>query len=116
MTIEDIQRICKKLPSVTEEIKWENHLCYCIGQKMFVVTAPDSSPVSASIKVSDEEFAELAEREGCKPAPYMAKYKWIYMDDINTLTKKEWEKYLKEAYHLVASKLSAKTRKQLGIT
>jgi predicted DNA-binding protein (MmcQ/YjbR family) len=115
MTIEDIQRLCKKLPMVTEEIKWENHLCYCVGQKMFVVTAPDSSPVSASIKVSDEEFVELSEREGCKPAPYMAKYKWIYMDDINRLTKKEWERYLKEAYQLVAEKLPVKTRKQLGI-
>lgn len=115
MTIEDIQKICKSLPHVTEDIKWENHLCFCIGEKMFLVTGPDQFPVSASIKVSDEEFDELSAREGLQPAPYLARYKWVHMDDINRLSKKEWEQYIREAYQLIAAKLPAKTRKQLGI-
>jgi len=115
MTIEDIQLICKKLPKTTEDIKWETHLCYSVGGKVYIITNPDSSPVTASIKVNDEDFAELSEREGCKPAPYLAKYKWIYVDDINRFSKKEWTYYLKAAYEIVAAKLPAKTRKQLGI-
>ncbi|HYV53362.1 MAG TPA: MmcQ/YjbR family DNA-binding protein [Chitinophagaceae bacterium] len=115
MTIEDIQAICKKLPHTTEDIKWETHLCYSIGGKVFIITNPDSSPVTASFKVNDEDFGELSEREGFKPAPYLAKHKWIYVDNISRLTKKEWTKYLGEGYKAVASKLPAKLRKQLGI-
>jgi predicted DNA-binding protein (MmcQ/YjbR family) len=115
MTIEDIQALCKKLPHVTEEIKWETHLCYCIGGKIFIITNPDGSPVTASFKVNDEDFADLSEREGFKPAPYLAKHKWIYVDNISRFTKKEWSTYLERAYILVASKLPAKTRKQLGV-
>ena len=115
MTIEDIQSICKKLPHTTEDIKWETHLCYSVGGKVFIITNPDSSPITASFKVNDEDFAELPERDGFKPAPYLAKHKWIYVDNINRLTKKEWTKYLGEGYNLVASKLPAKMRKQLGI-
>ena len=114
MTIEDIQAICRKFPHVTEEIKWETHLCYCVGGKMFIVTNPDGMPVTASFKVSDEEFELLSERDGLKPAPYLARYKWIYIDDISLLKKKEWERYLKEAYELVFEKLTAKAKKELG--
>ena len=41
MTIEEIQKICKSLHSVTEDIKWEHDLCFCIGGKMFVVVGLD---------------------------------------------------------------------------
>jgi predicted DNA-binding protein (MmcQ/YjbR family) len=115
MTVEALQSICKKLPHTTEDIKWETHLCYSVGGKVFIITNPDSSPVSASFKVNDEDFAILPERDGFKPAPYMARHKWIYVDDINRLNKKEWMGYLETAYKLVAQKLPAKTRKQLGL-
>lgn len=115
MTIEDIQKICKKFPFVTEDIKWENHLCFCVGGKMFIITSPDSSPVTASFKVGEEEFTELSEKEGCMPAPYLARYKWIYTDNISRFTNKEWEVYLSQAYDMVAAKLPSKIKKQLGI-
>lgn len=115
MTIEDIQSICKKLAHTTEDIKWETHLCYSIGEKIFIITSPDTSPVTASFKVSDENFIELSEREGFKPAPHLARYKWIYVDDISRLTKTEWTNYLNEAYQLVAGKLPAKQKKKLGL-
>jgi predicted DNA-binding protein (MmcQ/YjbR family) len=115
MTIDVIQGICKKLSHVTEEIKWETHLCYCVGGKIFIITSPDSLPVTASFKVDDEDFTVLSEREGCKPAPYLARYKWIYIDDISRFSKKEWDLFLKKAYELVASKLPGKIKKQLGI-
>jgi predicted DNA-binding protein (MmcQ/YjbR family) len=114
MNLQDIQTITKKLNHVTQDIKWEDHLCFNVGGKMFLVTAPDRHPVSASIKVSDEEFANLTQREGIIPAPYMARHKWVYLDDINRFSKREWEKYLTESYQLVAAKLPAKVRKQIG--
>ncbi|MCD6065431.1 MAG: hypothetical protein K0S33_257 [Bacteroidetes bacterium] len=115
MDISEIQKICKKHKGVTEDIKWENHLCFNIGGKMFLVTAPDHVPVSASFKVSDEAFDELSSKKGFMPAPYMARHKWVHLDDIKRVSKKQWEQYIAESYTLVASKLPAKLKKEIGI-
>ena len=111
MTLEAIQRICKQFDAVTEDIKWENHLCFNIGGKMFLITAPDSSPVTASIKTNEEKFNELIERDGIIPAPYLAKHKWVYLDNINRLSSKEWKELLELAYQLVKAKLPKKKKK-----
>ncbi|MCW3076016.1 MAG: hypothetical protein JWO32_625 [Bacteroidetes bacterium] len=113
MSIEELQKICKKLKGVTEDIKWENHLCFNIGGKMFLVTAPDAVPQSASFKVSDEEFEALASQKGFMPAPYLARYKWVHLDDINRLSKKQWEHYATQSYELIFAKLPAKIKNSL---
>ena len=114
MAIEEIQIICKTFSGVSEDIKWEDHLCFNVGGKMFLVTAPDSLPISASIKVSDEDFELLPQRDGIIPAPYMARYKWVHLDDINRFSKSEWEHYLKQAYQLVFDKLTAKAKREIS--
>ena len=110
MTIDVLRDISTKLPAVTEDIKWENHVCFNVGNKMFLITAPDKVPHSATFKVTDEDFELLPERDGFIPAPYMARYKWIYVDDINRFSKKEWEKYLQQSYDLVFAKLPLKVK------
>jgi len=39
--------------------------------------------------------------------------KWIYVDDINRMGKKEWQKYLKQSYDLIYAKLPLKLRKEI---
>jgi predicted DNA-binding protein (MmcQ/YjbR family) len=114
MTIAEVRDICLSFPAVTEDIKWENHLCFNIGGKMFLVTAPDNVPVSASFKTSLEDFELLPNRKGFIPAPYMAHNKWIFVDDINRLSKKEWESYLRKSYDLILSKLSQKFQREVA--
>ena len=110
MTLDDIQKICRSLENVTEDIKWGQDLCFNIGGKMFLVTAPDSIPVSASFKADEETFNELAEREGFKPAPYLARHKWIFVDDVSQLSKKEGETFIRQSYELVKAKLPKKKK------
>jgi predicted DNA-binding protein (MmcQ/YjbR family) len=105
MTIEDLQTICKSLGNVTEDIKWGQDLCFNIGGKMFLVITPDNLPVSASFKTDEETFNELTERDGFIPAPYLARYKWVYTDDINRLSKKEWQQLIRQSYEMVKAKL-----------
>ena len=105
MKLEDIQEICRSLGNVTEDIKWGQHLCFNIGGKMFLVTASGNMPVSASFKTDEETFVELIEREGFKPAPYLARHKRVYVDDINRVSKKEWERIILKSYELVKAKL-----------
>jgi predicted DNA-binding protein (MmcQ/YjbR family) len=113
MDIESLQAICSKFPGVTEDIKWENHLCFCVAEKMFLVLGLDEVPITASFKVADEDFDEIAARKGFKPAPYMARNKWVSVDDIGRMTKKEWQQRAREAYELIKSKLPKKTQAAL---
>jgi len=115
MNVEDIQTICLKLKGVKEDIKWGHDLVFSIGEKMFCVVGLEQTPTSASFKVTDEEFEEMCNRPGFKPAPYVAKYKWVWTEDINNMKAKEWKQYLLQSYELVKNKLPAKTKKQLGL-
>ena len=115
MNIEELQTFCKSLPAVTEDIKWGYDLVFSVGGKMFIVIGLGETPTTASFKVRDEEFDEMSIREGFMPAPYLARYKWVFINDIRKLNKVEWKKYLEQSYELVRQKLPVKTKKQLGI-
>ena len=115
MTVEGIQMICRQMPGVTQDIKWEHDLVFSIGRKMFCVVGLDQSPTTASFKVKDEEFEEICSWPGFKPAPYVAKYKWVWIEDINKMKESVWKKYIQQSYDLVRNKLSNKLRKQLGL-
>jgi len=115
MDIEQLQLVCKALPQVTEDIKWQHDLCFCIAGKMFCVAGLNQSPTSVSFKVLPEEFEELCQREGFRPAPYTAKYNWVMVDDLNRMGIREWEKFTKQSYELVKAKLSPKLKKELGL-
>jgi predicted DNA-binding protein (MmcQ/YjbR family) len=115
VSVEEIRKICLSFRGVTEDIKWENHLCFNIGDKMFVVTSPDNVPQTASFKASDEDFLELTSRKGFIPAPYLARYKWVFVEDIGLMNKKQWQTCLRSAYELIAEKLPKAKKKQLGL-
>ncbi|RTY92406.1 MmcQ/YjbR family DNA-binding protein [Flavobacterium sp. GT3R68] len=115
MNIEELQKLCKSLPHVTEDIKWGNDLCFCIGGKMFCVAGLNQSPTSASFKVLDEEFEEMSTKEGFIRAPYVARYKWVLAEDITILSAKEWQHYVTQSYNLVKDKLPAKIKKELNV-
>ena len=115
MTIEELMKICKQLKGTTSDIKWEDHLCFNVGKKIYLITSPDQVPPTASFKVREEDFEKLSEREGIKQARYFAKRQWVSLDNISLLSKEEWEKYVTLSYQLVASKLTRKKRSELGI-
>lgn len=115
MNIQELQQLCKSFQNVTEDIKWGNDLCFCIGKKMFCVIGLNQIPTSASLKVLDEEFEEFSNKEGFIPAPYVARHKWILVQDIHNLSEKEWKHYVTQSYHLVSDKLSVKIKKELNL-
>ena len=113
MNLETLQSICKSYPHVEEDLKWGADICYCIAGKMFLVTSAEGFPIGASFKCSDEEFETLVARPGFKPAAYLARYKWAAVDDIDRLSKDEWERLSRQAYELVKAKLPKKIQKEL---
>src|SRR5882757_3469547 len=105
MNTEDIINICRRLPAVTEGVKWGNDLCFMIGEKMFCVVPLDGSS-KVSFKVKDDEFDAVSSLPGVIPAPYAARYKWVMVEKMTAFRKKEWESYITQSYDLVRAKLS----------
>ncbi|HET9433220.1 MAG TPA: MmcQ/YjbR family DNA-binding protein [Chitinophagaceae bacterium] len=114
MDIEVLRTICLSFPAVTEDVKWGNDLCFCVAGKMFCVTNLEP-PHTFSFKVTDVEFDELSQSEGFKPAPYMARAKWVLVTDSSKLNRKDLKNYLQQSYELITGKFSRKQRKELGI-
>ena len=114
MDIEILRSVCSKLPGVTEDVKWGNDLCFCIGGKMFCVTSLEP-PHQFSFKVTDEEFEDLSEAAGFQPAPYLARAKWVLCTDSSKLSRKELKGYLERSYEMIKAKIPKKQRKELGL-
>jgi len=114
MDIESLRSICLSFPGVTEEVKWGNDLCFCVGGKMFCVTNLEP-PHQFSFKVTDAEFDELSESEGFKPAPYLARAKWVLATDSAKLSMKDLKTYLQQSYEMISAKIPKKQRKELGL-
>ena len=77
MQIEELRKLCFGFPAVTEHEIWDNDLTFKVGNKMFAHSVLEVGPVWLSFKASDEKFAELLERQGVIPAPYLARAKWV---------------------------------------
>ena len=114
MDIEILRSICLSFPAVTEEVKWGNDICFCVGEKMFCVTSLEP-PHKFSFKVTDAEFDELAGSEGFIPAPYLARARWVLVTDSSKLSRKDLKKYLQQSYDLIKAKIPKKQRKDLGV-
>ena len=114
MNIDTLRELCQSLPAVTEDIKWGHDLCFSVAGKMFCVASLEA-PLTVSFKVKNEEFDELSTSPGLRPAPYVARYKWVLVEDVNQLSRKEWSHYVKQSYELVKAKLPKKLAKQYGL-
>ena len=114
MNIETLREFCCALPAVTEDIKWGHDLCFSISGKMFCVAALDG-PLTYSFKVKDDEFDELSTSPGIKPAPYVARYKWVLVEEPSRLSRQEWQHYVRQSYELVRAKLPKKLARQHGL-
>jgi predicted DNA-binding protein (MmcQ/YjbR family) len=115
MTLESLRAFCRKLPHVTEDVKWGNDLCFLIAEKMFCVASLDRTEGNrVSFKCTPEQFAEFVERDGIIPAPYMARNQWVSLETWSAMRDKEIEAAVGQSYDLVKAKLPKKTQQRLS--
>lgn len=108
-----VRRFCLSMPHATESVQWGNDLVMKVGGKMFAVIALDPSSVWLSFKSTPEDFAELTERPGIIPAPYVARYHWVALEKKDALTTAELKDHLRRSYELVWENLPQKARAKL---
>ena len=113
MALDAVREFCRALPGATEDVKWGNDLAFSVGGKMFAVVCLEP-PHQISFKCAPEAFAELTEREGIIPAPYLARAMWVQEQELGeALERREREELLATAYELVRAKLPKKLRTQV---
>jgi predicted DNA-binding protein (MmcQ/YjbR family) len=114
MDVEFIRKYCLSQPHSTETVQWGSDLVFKVGGKMYAVTALEPAAVCLSFKCSPEDFADMTERPGIIPAPYLARAQWVALQSEDALTSAELKTYLKRAYELIFAKLPKKFRQTTG--
>jgi predicted DNA-binding protein (MmcQ/YjbR family) len=110
MDIDFLRRVCRPLPGTTESVQWGGDLVFKVGSKMYAAAPLEPAPVCLSFKCGAEDFAELTERPGIIPAPYLARAQWVALEHEDALTAAEMKKYLRRAYEHVRAKLPKKVQ------
>jgi len=114
LDIESVREYCLSFPHATENVQWGADLVFKIAGKMFaVISLEEVSDHCMSFKCTPEKFAELTERKGIVPAPYVARYHWVALETFDALNAKELKALVRNSYDLVLDKLPKKLRSEL---
>jgi predicted DNA-binding protein (MmcQ/YjbR family) len=113
LRIDWIRRHCLSMPHATESVQWGDKLVFKIGGKIFAILALEPAKVWLSCKCAPEVFAELIERPGIVPAPYLARNHWVALETEDALSAAEIERLIRRSYELVLAKLPKKIRAAL---
>lgn len=123
MDAERLRAYILTLPHVVETMQWGANLVFwvgdkAIGGKMFALINLDEPADAADRKrhplvsyaAGPVRYADLLEREGLIPAPYMARIHWVAAEQWNVFPNAEWQRELAAAQALTLEKLPAKVR------
>src|ERR1700677_389833 len=103
---EAIRKFCLDFPQATENLQWDDNLCFKIAGKIFVILGLDNPRLC--FKCSPETFAELSEREEIRPATYLGRYKWVMLDRLDALPWNELKEFIQQSYAMVVAKAPKK--------
>ncbi|XLZ68641.1 MmcQ/YjbR family DNA-binding protein [Massilia sp. SR12] len=113
MNLNKAKDLCRSLPGVTEDIKWGDNLVFSVGMKMFAVMDDNDKAKAIALKVDDDRFLELTDRPGIIPAPYLARMKWVLVEDLARLPEAEAKAMVKRSHELIFAKLTKKLQREI---
>ena len=121
MDVERARAFLLGLPHAVETMQWGDNLVFwvgdkAIGGKMFCLLNLDAGEHGVvSYAAGPERYAELVEREGMAPAPYMARIYWVAVERWDALRNVEWESELRAAHAITLAKLPKGVREVLAM-
>ncbi len=113
MKREWLRRFWMGLPHATEAVQWRTILYSRSVAKCSPLRPWSRVGFGFLFKCSSEDFAELTERKGVVPAPYLARASWVALADADALTMSKLEMYLRRAYQIIRAKLPRKISSNL---
>lgn len=111
MNVDALRAYCLSFPQATENLQWGDDLCFKIRGKIFAILGVTAVPQKLCFKCSAETFADLIEREGIQPAPYVGRYKWVILDHLDALNSDETKDLIRQSYAMVAANAPNNPRK-----
>lgn len=118
MTYDEFNQFCAALPATTSVIQWGNSYVWKVGGKVFAIGGWSKEGAPAFVfKTTDYDFHFLSNKEGYRPAPYLASrgMKWIQQFEGSKELDEELIYYLQESYRIVSLGLTKKKQKELGL-
>ncbi|WP_207869866.1 MmcQ/YjbR family DNA-binding protein [Pseudomonas sp. 51_B] len=104
MSPQQVAAFCLGLPGAREDYKWGGIRVFSVaGNKMFAVL--DLAGAGLSFKVADELFLGYCDRPGVRPAPYLARARWISMQPPYPMGCEELCDLLQRSHQLVVRRL-----------
>lgn len=118
MTYDEFNQFCQALPATTHVVQWGNSDVWKVGGKVFAIGGWGDDKPAFTFKTSEQNFLFLQEKDGYRPAPYLASrgMKWIQQYDGDVSDDDELRYYLTESHRIVSLGLSKKKQKELGLT
>lgn len=112
MSEAQVAAYCLSLPGAREDYKWGGIRVFSVaGNKMFAVL--DLAGAGLSFKVADELFLGYCDRPGVRPAPYLARARWVSMAPPYPMGRDELSDLLLRSHQLVVQRLPK--RLQVGL-
>ena len=116
MTFEDFHAAALALPGATFDVKWGADRVYSVGGRMFAAAGAEGDPdAHYGFKASDMAFELLIEQGVARPAPYLARAKWVQLLAADSLPDEDLRRYLAQAHALVAARLTRSQRRQIRL-
>lgn len=120
---ETLKEFCRTLPGVTEDIKWDDHLVFSVGGKMFALfdaEAREDDPARERGKAGavrficeDDDFDRLIELPGVIPSPYLTRFGWVRVERDAKIPMAELRRLIVKGHGLVLSKLPKRTQQRI---
>ena len=108
---------CGSLKATTHVVQWGGSSVWKVGGKIFAICSSwgEGSHNRISFKCSDLGYTILCEQDGIVPAPYLARAKWVQIEDPGAMSDDELKRYIETAYVIVMGKLTRAQRADLGL-
>lgn len=113
----DFDAYCERLQATTHVEQWGGASVWKVGGKIFAICSRWGSGTDQciSFKCSDFSYEILCEQDGIVPAPYLARAKWVQIQNPDVMDDDDLRRYLDTAHGIVAGKLTKTRQKALGL-
>lgn len=120
MTLDEYNAFCGSLVGTTKVIQWGGAHVWKVGDKVFAIASfwgddRADGGHKITVKCSDIGWEVLKDTPPFVPAPYLARGKWVQCEAPEEVGRGELEELILTSYAIIARKLTAKKRAELGI-
>jgi len=117
MNRQQFDAYCQGFQGVSHVEQWGGASVWKVGGKIFAICSKWGAGRhdKISFKCSDLTYSILCEQPGIIPAPYLARSKWVQIQNREAMNGHDIKAYIKAAHEIITGKLTKAKRKELNL-